>query len=136
MYSVRNMTRPSQTMSVLEREKRLNTKALMELVGVTSRQSIWRQVKEGTLPKPVYLKPHVPRWKLGVVLDWLEGYEESFDAEVRAYKGDQEKLDEFQPEKNPKQTQEIPKEIPKTNPEQSKEGDSLRERLKKKYLGK
>ena len=130
------MTRPSQTMSVLEREKRLNTNQLMELVGVTSRQSIWRQVKEGTLPEPVYLKPHVPRWKLGIVLDWLDGYEEPFDAEVRAYKGDQEKLDEFQPKKKTKQIQEIPEESPKGNSEQSKEESSLRERLRRKYLGK
>ena len=130
------MTRPSQTMSVLEREKRLNTNQLMELVGVTSRQSIWRQVKEGTLPEPVYLKPHVPRWKLGVVLDWLEGYEEPFNAEVRAYKGDQEKLDEFQPKKNPEQAQEMPKEKSKEKPEQTREEGSLRERLKRKYLGK
>ena len=129
------MPRPSETMSALEREKRLNTKQLMELVGVTSRQSIWRQVKGGVLPKPVYLRPHMPRWKLGVVLDWLEGYEEPFDAEVRAFKGDQEKLDEFQPKKKAKQTEEILEEKPKGSTEQPKEGGSLRERLKRKYLG-
>ena len=126
------MSRPSEKMSAFEREKRLATSDMMTLLGVKSRHTIWRRVKKGELPKPIYAKPHQPRWKFGEVMDWLEGYEEPFDAEPRGFKGDEEKLDEFVPKKKPlskakEQTEEKAKE-----PEKAKKG-TIGERLREKY---
>ncbi len=122
------MARPSEKMSVFEREKRLSTKGMMELLDV-SRQTVWRRVKAGKLPKPIYLESHQPRWKFGEVMDWIEGFEQPYEAEARGLKSD-DTLDEFVPPVQP--VSEEKRESQEIN-EPSKEDDSLGARLRKRF---
>ena len=66
----------------------LTTKDVMGLVGLKSRQSIWRWVKEGKLPEPRYPAPHSPRWRLGEVLEHRETYSQGFKEAPRGLRGD------------------------------------------------
>jgi predicted DNA-binding transcriptional regulator AlpA len=79
---------PSETLTMSERYQNLNTKQVMKYLGVTSRESVWKDVREGRLPKPRYLAPHRPVWRLGEVIDHLEGKLQPFEAEARGFKGD------------------------------------------------
>ena len=123
------MDRPSTKMSAFEREKRLNIKSMMELLDV-SRQTVWRKVKAGKLPKPVYLEAHQPRWKLGEVMDWIEGFEKPYEAEARGLKSD-DTLDEFVPPVQPK-NQEVgrPQEV---NEPSKQDKDTVGAKLRKRF---
>ena len=63
--------RPSDGLPLAERYRLLTTCQVMAFVGVRSRQSVWRYVKQGKLPKPRYLGPRRPVWRLGEVIDHL-----------------------------------------------------------------
>jgi predicted DNA-binding transcriptional regulator AlpA len=71
-----------------ERYKNLNTKQVMEYLGVESRQTVWMYVKEGKLPKPRYLSPHRPVWRLGEVVDQLEKNLKPFDIGAKGFRGE------------------------------------------------
>ena len=79
---------PSETLGMAERYQNLNTRQVMKYLGVTSRESVWKDVREGRLPKPRYLAPHRPVWRLGEVVDHLEGKMQPYEAEARGFKGD------------------------------------------------
>lgn len=66
------LRRPSCDLPLAERYRLLTTRQVMVLVGVRSRQSVWRYVKQGKLPKPRYLGPRRPVWRLGEILDSLD----------------------------------------------------------------
>jgi predicted DNA-binding transcriptional regulator AlpA len=70
---------PSENLVLGERYKNLNTSQVMEYIGVTCRSSVWLYVKEGKLPKPRYISPKNPVWRLGEVIDHLEGVYVSFE---------------------------------------------------------
>ena len=123
------MDRPSTKMSAFEREKRLNIKSMMGLLDV-SRQTIWRRVKAGKLPKPIYPESHQPRWKFGEVMDWIEGFEQPYEAEARGLKSD-DTLDEFVPPVRPK-NQEMGKPQEVSEPLKEEE-DTLGARLRKRF---
>ena len=123
------MARPSEKMSAFEREKRLSTKGMTELLDV-SRQTVWRRVKAGKLPKPIYPETHQPRWKFGEVMDWIEGFEKPYEAEARGLKGD-EKLDEFVPPVRPT-NKEVGKPQEVSEPPKQEE-DTLGTRLRKRF---
>ena len=73
-----------------ERYQNLNTAQVMRYVGAESRQTVWEYVKQGKLPRPRYISPHRPVWRLGEVVDHLEGVLEPYDAQARGFKGDPE----------------------------------------------
>ena len=81
---------PSETLTMAERYQNLNTKQVMKYVGAESRQTVWEYVKKGKLPKPRYVSPHRPVWRLGELLDYLEGVLEPYEAQTRGFKGDPE----------------------------------------------
>lgn len=49
--------------TVRENDQFLTDRDVAERYRVT-RQSVWRWAKSGRLPKPIYLAPHTPRWRL------------------------------------------------------------------------
>lgn len=65
----------------------LTTQDLMTLVGLKSRQSIWRWVKQNKLPQPHYATPHAPRWYLGEILEFRQKQTKSFKEAPRGLKG-------------------------------------------------
>ena len=81
---------PSETLTMAERYQNLSTNQVMKYVGAESRQTVWEYVRQGKLPKPRYISPHRPVWRLGEVVDYLEGVLKPFDATVRGYRGDPE----------------------------------------------
>lgn len=62
----------SNDLPLAERYRLPTTREVMVLVGVRSRQSVWRYVKQGKLPRPRYLGPRRPLWRLGEILDSLD----------------------------------------------------------------
>ena len=66
------LRRPSDDLPPAERFRLLTTRQVMKLVGVRCRQSVWRYVKQGKLPKPRYLGPRRPVWRFGELLDHLQ----------------------------------------------------------------
>jgi predicted DNA-binding transcriptional regulator AlpA len=87
---VRVAKTPSETLSAGERYKNLNTAQVMEYIGATRRETVWAYVKGGKLPKPRYLSAKHPVWRLGEVIDHLEGVLEPYDAEPRGIIGEGE----------------------------------------------
>jgi predicted DNA-binding transcriptional regulator AlpA len=79
---------PSQKLDPLQAHRRITTRQVMELAGIKSRNTLWKRVNEGKLPKPVYLEPHQPQWVFGEVLDALQQNTKPFDSQVRGFKGD------------------------------------------------
>ena len=49
----------------------MTTRQVMELIGVKSKNTLWKRVREGKLPRPRYQVERQPRWVLGEVLDGL-----------------------------------------------------------------
>jgi len=63
--------RPSEALDPVDAHRRLTTRQVMELVGVKSKNTLWKRVREGKLPAPRYQVERQPRWVLGEVLDSL-----------------------------------------------------------------
>lgn len=63
--------RPSELLDPLDAHRRLATKEVMALIGVKSKNTLWKRVREGKVPRPRYQAPRQPRWVLGEVLDAL-----------------------------------------------------------------
>ena len=70
---------PSENLILGERYKNLNTTQVMDYLGVTCRSTVWLYVREGKLPKPRYISPKNPVWRLGEVIDHLEGVYVSYE---------------------------------------------------------
>jgi predicted DNA-binding transcriptional regulator AlpA len=90
---------PSETLTMAERYQNLSTKQVMKYLGVESRESVWKDVREGNIPKPRYLARHRPVWRLGELVDHLEGKLQPYEAEARGFKGDspQERKEKSKP---------------------------------------
>lgn len=82
--------KPSESLSALERHRRLSSTQVAELIGVKSRQSVWNWTREGKLPQPVYIKPNVARWILGDVLDKIYEEQQTMDEAPRGLNGAEE----------------------------------------------
>lgn len=82
--------KPSESLSALERHRRLSSTQVAELIGVKSRQSVWNWTREGKLPQPVYIKPNVARWILGDVLDKIYEEQQTMDEAPRGLNGTEE----------------------------------------------
>ena len=67
--------RPSELLDPLDAHRRLTTKEVMALIGVKSKNTLWKRVREGKLPRPRYQVARQPRWVLGEVLDALDARE-------------------------------------------------------------
>ena len=63
--------RPSELLDPLDAHRRLTTKEVMALIGVKSKNTLWKRVREGKVPRPRYQAPRQPRWILGEVVDAL-----------------------------------------------------------------
>ena len=63
--------RPSEALDPVDAHRRLTTRQVMELVGVKSKNTLWKRVRAGKLPAPRYQAERQPRWVLGEVLDAL-----------------------------------------------------------------
>lgn len=63
--------RPSEALDPVDAHRRLTTRQVMELVGVKSKNTLWKRVREGKLPAPRYQVERQPRWVLGEVVDAL-----------------------------------------------------------------
>lgn len=63
--------RPSELLDPLDAHRRLTTKEVMALIGVKSKNTLWKRVREGKVPRPRYQAPRQPRWTLGEVVDAL-----------------------------------------------------------------
>lgn len=74
-------------MPVTEYYRELTTGDVMELVGLKTRQSVWRWVKQNKLPSPRYAAPHAPRWYLGEVLEHRQQNTQHFADAPRGLKG-------------------------------------------------
>lgn len=83
-------TKPSDDLSAAERFQELNTRDVANYIGVKSTKTVWVYVKEGRLPKPRYIKPHQPLWRLGEVLDHTHGLMTTYDEAPRGFAGDTE----------------------------------------------
>ena len=79
---------PSETLTQAERYKNLNTRQVMAYIGTECRQTLWKYVKLGKLPKPRYIRPNRPLWRLGEVVDHLERNLKSSDEGKRGFRGD------------------------------------------------
>lgn len=79
---------PSTEITLRERQMLLSAKQVAPYVGVKTPQSVWNYVKQGIIPQPVYIKPHMPRWKLGELLDAVDAQLKSPDEVPRGIKGD------------------------------------------------
>ena len=64
-------SRPSELLDPVDAHRRLTTRQVMELVGVKSKNTLWKRVREGKLPRPRYQVERQPRWVLGEVVDAL-----------------------------------------------------------------
>ena len=78
---------PSASLSAVESFKELNTRQVMEYIGATSTQTVWAYVKAGKLPKPRYIRPHSPLWRLGEVLDHTHKLMQDYDEGPRGLVG-------------------------------------------------
>lgn len=67
--------RPSELLDPVDAHRRLTTRQVMELVGVKSKNTLWKRVREGKLPRPRYQVERQPRWVLGEVVDALAASE-------------------------------------------------------------
>ena len=76
--------RPSELLDPVDAHRRLTTRQVMELVGVKSKNTLWKRVKEGKLPRPRYQAERQPRWVLGEVVDALAVVEMNSITETRA----------------------------------------------------
>jgi len=85
-YMSKKMERPSESLTAFERYQELNMNQVAKLIGVTSRQSVWRYIKEGKLPEPRYLAPKRPVWRLGEVLDHTHNQLKSFEEVTHPFK--------------------------------------------------
>lgn len=63
--------RPSELLDPLDAHRRLTTKEVMALIGVKSKNTLWKRVREGKVPRPRYQAARQPRWILGEVVDAL-----------------------------------------------------------------
>ncbi len=64
------------------REERLLTcRQAADMLGI-SRTTLWRAVREGRLPPPIYVFPRMPRWRYSELLAVIEA---SAPAEDRQY---------------------------------------------------
>ena len=61
----------------------LSTDAVTERTGF-SRMTIYRWVKRGLFPKPLYPAPRVPRWRSDEIEDWLERLSNKRDDNAQA----------------------------------------------------
>lgn len=69
--------RPSELLDPVDSHRRLTTRQVMELVGVKSKNTLWKRVRDGKLPRPRYQAKRQPRWVLGEVIDALAEFETS-----------------------------------------------------------
>lgn len=76
-----------QELSAAEYYRELTTQDVMALVGLKSRQSVWRWVKQNKIPAPRYASPHAPRWYLGEVLEHRQKQSQVFKDAPRGLKG-------------------------------------------------
>ena len=106
--------RASETLTLADRYKNLNTAQVLEYIGATRRETVWAYVKQGKLPRPRYLSPKHPVWRLGEVIDYLEGVYVPYEAEARGVNVEDE---------------------PTVKPERSGMADKLREKLNLGSLG-
>lgn len=67
--------RPSDLLDPVDAHRRLTTRQVMELVGVKSKNTLWKRVRDGKLPQPRYQAERQPRWVLGEVVDALDAAE-------------------------------------------------------------
>jgi len=86
--------RPSELLDPLDAHRRLTTKEVMALIGVKSKNTLWKRVREGKLPQPKYQAPKQPRWVLGEVVDALATAEPGYPAppQVEANRGGARKV--------------------------------------------
>ncbi|MEI4550337.1 helix-turn-helix transcriptional regulator [Pseudoalteromonas spongiae] len=42
-----------------------------------SKPTIWRYVKNGTLPRPIYIQNRIFGWRKSTILEWLDSLEEA-----------------------------------------------------------
>ena len=80
--------RPSNSLTAFEKYQELNTRQVCAFLGVTDRTTLWRYAKEGKVPKPRYLKPGKPIWRLGELLDHTHALMKEYDDEPRGFRGD------------------------------------------------
>ena len=78
--------RPSELLDPLDAHRRLTTKEVMALIGVKSKNTLWKRVREGKVPRPRYQAPRQPRWTLGEVIDTLARLEQE-SASPQAVRG-------------------------------------------------
>ena len=76
--------KPSELLDPLDAHRRLTTKEVMALIGVKSKNTLWKRVREGKLPRPRYQAERQPRWVLGEVVDALAEIEEARAAPTSA----------------------------------------------------
>lgn len=69
--------RPSEALDPVDAHRRLTTRQVMELVGVKSKNTLWKRIREGKLPEPRYQAARQPRWVVGEVLDSLAQQEKA-----------------------------------------------------------
>ena len=53
-----------------EPNRLIGIKELVEMLGI-SESTLTRMIKEGRIPKPLYIAPRCPRWWLSDILKWL-----------------------------------------------------------------
>ncbi len=73
-------------LTALEHYTQISTGEVARLFGWTSNTSVWAAVKEGKIPKPRYLRPHQPMWRLGELIPILEA-QPGFDEAIKGFKG-------------------------------------------------
>lgn len=76
--------RPSELLDPLDAHRRLTTKEVMALIGVKSKNTLWKRVREGKMPRPRYQAPRQPRWVMGEVVDALAQSEYPALSEVQS----------------------------------------------------
>ncbi len=58
--------------------KLYNLKQVLEMVGL-SRPQIYKMVRSGTFPAPVYPNPRTPRWEESELEKWIAGMKKDRD---------------------------------------------------------
>ena len=86
--SMKNPVPPSETLTQAERYKNLSTRQVQAYIGAECRETVWEYVRLGKLPKPRYISPHRPLWRLGEVVDVLERNLKTSDEGKRGFRGD------------------------------------------------
>ena len=77
----------TESLSAAEFHQVLTAKDVITLVGLKTRQSVWRWVKQNKLPAPRYASPHAPRWYLGEILEHHQKQSKVFKDAPRGLKG-------------------------------------------------